>query len=295
MEQIKAIKEVSYIMNVTQIINEKWRDLSKQQKKLGNFFKENPERAAFMTAARVAKEAGVSEATVVRFAASLGFSGYQAFLKAMREETKGKLNSIKRMQIVSEKFRQQDILKNVLKADVVQIEKTLEFIDNKEFQKAIDYLIGAKTVYILALRSSAALAHFMGFYFNMLFENVKVISGNSAEGITEKMIRISEKDVVVGISFPRYSASVVGALQFAKSKKANVIAITDNENSPIVKYSDCCLFAKSEMDSFADSLVAPMSIINAIILAIGYRKKDELEQVFLDIEHEIEQQEVYDL
>lgn len=282
-------------MNVTQIINEKWRDLSKQQKKLGNFFKENPEHAAFMTAARVAKETGVSEATVVRFAASLGFSGYQSFLKAMREETKGKLNSIKRMQIVSEKFRQEDILKNVLKADVVQIEKTLEFIDNKEFQKAIDYLIGAKTVYILALRSSAALANFMGFYFNMLFENVKVISGNSAEGITEKMIRISEKDVVVGISFPRYSASVVGALQFAKSKKANVIAITDNENSPIVKYSDCCLFAKSEMDSFADSLVAPMSIINAIILAIGYRKKDELEQVFLDIEHEIEQQEVYDL
>ena len=188
-----------------------------------------------------------------------------------------------------------DILKNVLKSDMMQIEKTLDFIDSKEFQKAIDFLVGAKTVYILALRSSAALANFMGFYFNMLFENVKVISGNSAEGITEKMIRIDDMDAVVGISFPRYSASVVGGLQFAKSKNANVIAITDNENSPIVKFADCCLYAKSEMDSFADSLVAPLSIINAIILAIGYKKKDELEQVFLDIEREIEQQEVYDL
>ena len=282
-------------MNVEQIIDEKWEGLSKQQKKLGSFFKENPERSAFMTAAKVAKEAGVSEATVVRFAAALGFSGYQAFLAAMREETKGKLNSIKRMEIVSEKVGQEDILKNVLKSDMMQIEKTLGLIDSKEFQKAIDYLVNAKTVYILALRSSAALANFMGFYFNMLFENVKVISGNSAEGITEKMIRINESDVVVGISFPRYSASVVRGVQFAKSKAANIIAITDNENSPIVKFSDCCLFAKSEMDSFADSLVAPLSIINAIILAIGYKKKEELEQVFLDIEHEIEQQEVYDL
>lgn len=282
-------------MNVEQIIDEKWEGLSKQQKKLGIFFKENPERSAFMTAAKVAKEAGVSEATVVRFAAALGFSGYQAFLMAMREETKGKLNSIKRMEIVSEKVGQEDILKNVLKSDMMQIEKTLGLIDSKEFQKAIDYLVNAKTVYILALRSSAALANFMGFYFNMLFENVKVISGNSAEGITEKMIRIDENDVVVGISFPRYSASVVRGVQFAKSKAANIIAITDNENSPIVKFSDCCLFAKSEMDSFADSLVAPLSIINAIILAIGYKKKEELEQVFLDIEHEIEQQEVYDL
>lgn len=281
-------------MGVIEIIDSKWEDLSKQQKKLGNFFRENFERAAFMTAAKVAKETGVSEPTVVRFAAFLGFSGYQAFLKSMREDAKGKLNSIKRMQIVSEKFREEDILKNVLKSDMMQIEKTIERIDYKEFQKAVDCLTNAKTIYILGLRSSASLASFMGFYFNMLFENVKVISGDTAEGITEKMIRIDSSDAVVGISFPRYSASAVRGLSFAKSRGAEIIAITDSENSPIAKYASCSLFARSEMDSFADSLVAPLSIINAIILAIGYKKKEELSEVFEDLEREIEQQEVYD-
>ena len=281
-------------MGVIEIIDSKWGVLSKQQKKLGNFFRENFERAGFMTAAKVAKETGVSEPTVVRFAAHLGFSGYQAFLKVMREDAKGKLNSIKRMQIVSEKFREEDILKNVLKSDMMQIEKTIDRIDYTEFQKAVDYLTKAKTIYVLGLRSSASLASFMGFYFNMLFENVKVISGDTAEGITEKMIRIGDADAVVGISFPRYSASVVRGLSFAKSRGADIIAITDSENSPIVKYASCSLFARSEMDSFADSLVAPLSIINAIILAIGYKKKTELSEVFEDLEREIEQQEVYD-
>lgn len=281
-------------MGVIEIIDSKWNDLSKQQRKLADFFRENFERAAFMTAAKVALETGVSEPTVVRFAAFLGFSGYQTFLKAMREDAKGKLNSIKRMQIVSEKFREEDILKNVLKSDMLQIEKTIDGIDSSEFQRVIDSLTKAKTVYILGLRSSAALASFMGFYFNMLFENVKLVTGDTAEGITEKMIRIDEKDAVVGISFPRYSASSVRGLRFAKSRGADIIAITDSENSPIAEYATYSLFARSEMDSFADSLVAPLSIINAIILAIGYKKKDEFSKVFEDLEREIQEQEVYD-
>ena len=247
-----------------------------------------------MTAAKVAKETLVSEATVVRFAAFLGFSGYQAFLKAMREDAKGKLNSIKRMQIVSEKFGEDDILKNVLKSDMIQIEKTKEMVDLAEFRRAVDYLVEAKTVYIVGMRSSASLASFMGFYFNMLFENVKVVIGNSAESITEKMIRIKEGDTVLGISFPRYSSSAVKALGFAKERGANIICLTDNENSPIVKYASCSLYASSGMDSFADSLVAPLSIINAMILAVCYKKKTELGEIFEDLEREIEQQEVYD-
>ncbi len=280
--------------SVIEIIDEKQNELSKQQKKLGSFFKENAERAAYMTAARVSKETGISEATVVRFAANLGFSGYQAFLKSLREDSKGKLNSIKRMEIVSEKLREEDVLKNVLKSDMAQLEKTKENIDISQFQKAVEYLARAKTVYVVGMRSSASLASFMGFYFNMLFENVKVISGNSAESITEKMIRIGEGDVVVGISFPRYSASAVKALQFAKSRGADIISITDSENSPIVRYASCSVFASCEMDSFADSLVAPLSVINALILAICYKKKTELSKVFEDLEREIEQQEVYD-
>lgn len=279
---------------IIELIDEKWELFSRQQKKLGVFFKENLERAAYMTAAKVAKETSVSEATVVRFAAFLGFSGYQAFLKAMREDAKGKLNSIKRMQIVSEKFGEDDILKNVLKSDMIQIEKTKEMVDLAEFRRAVDYLVEAKTVYIVGMRSSASLASFMGFYFNMLFENVKVVIGNSAESITEKMIRIKEGDTVLGISFPRYSSSAVKALGFAKERGANIICLTDNENSPIVKYASCSLYASSGMDSFADSLVAPLSIINAMILAVCYKKKTELGEIFEDLEREIEQQEVYD-
>lgn len=279
---------------VIELIDEKWEFFSRQQKKLGTFFRENSERAAYMTASKVAKETCVSEATVVRFAAFLGFSGYQAFLKAMREDAKGRLNSIKRMQIVSEKFGEDDIVKNVLKSDMMQIEKTKEMLNLAEFHKAVDCLTRAKTVYIVGMRSSASLASFMGFYFNMLFENVKVVIGNSAESITEKMLRIGEGDAVVGISFPRYSASAVKALKFAKERGADIICITDNENSPIVKYASCSLYASCEMDSFADSLVAPLSIINAMILAICYKKKTELSRIFEDLEHEIEQQEVYD-
>ena len=279
---------------IIELIDENWKLFSRQQKKLGVFFKENLERAAYMTSAKVAKETGVSEATVVRFAAFLGFDGYRTFLKAMREEAKGKLNSIKRMQIVSEKFAEEDIVKNVLKSDMMQIEKTKEMIDLSQFHKAVDYLINAKTIYVVGMRSSATLASFIGFYFNMLFENVKVVIGNSAESITEKMLRIGEGDAVIGISFPRYSSSAVKALAFAKERGADIICVTDNENSPIVKYASCSLFASSEMDSFADSLVAPLSLINAMILAICYKKKTELGKIFEDLEREIEQQEVYD-
>lgn len=279
---------------IIEIINEKQKALSKQQRKLADFFKENSERAAYMTALKVSKETGVSEATVVRFASSLGFSGYQAFLKALREDAKGKLNSIKRMQIVSEKLGEDNILKNVLKSDMMQLEKTIDRIDTEEFKKCVDCLINSKNVYVVGMRSSASLASFMGFYFNMLFENVRVVIGNSAESITEKMLRISEKDVVIGISFPRYSSSAVKALGFSKERGAKVIAITDSENSPIVKFADFMLLASSEMESFADSLVAPLSVINALILAICYKKKTELNQVFEELEREIEQQEVYD-
>lgn len=280
--------------SVLKIINNKFGVLSKQQKKLGEFFIKNYERAAFMTAARVAAETGVSEATVVRFASFLGYEGYPDFQKAIKEDAKSRMNSIKRMEIVSEKIKEDDVLKNVLKSDMAQIEKTIDRIDTVQFHEAIDKIVNAKNIYIVGMRSSATLAAFMGFYFNMMFENVRVISGNSAEGVIEKMIRIDDKDVVIGISFPRYSASVIKALDFAKKRGSKIISITDSVNSPIVKYSECNLLASSEMDSFADSLVAPMSVINALILAIGYKKKTELERVFSDIEEVLEQQEVYD-
>lgn len=277
---------------ITELI--KGKKLSRQQKKLADFFIQNSEKAAFMTAAKVSKETGVSEPTVVRFAAALGFSGYTVFQKALREEAKGKLNAVLRMEIVSEKIGDTDVLKNVLKSDMAQLEKTRELIDKDEFSKAVEALISAKNIYIVGMRSCAALASFAGFYFNMIFENVKVISGNSAESITEKMIRIGTGDVVLGISFPRYSASVVKAVSFAKERGATVVTLTDGKNSPVAKFSDMLLTASSEMESFADSLVAPMSIINALILAVGYKKKTELSKTFAELEEVLEQQEVYD-
>lgn len=273
----------------------KGKKLSRQQRKLSEFFSKNSERAAFMTAARVSKETGVSEATVVRFAAALGFSGYTDFQRALREEAKGKLNSVKRMEIVSEKIGGSDVLKNVLKSDMAQLEKTRELIDKSEFSRAVEALISAKNIYIVGMRSCAALASFVGFYFNMMFENVKIISGNSAESITEKMIRTGSGDVVFGISFPRYSASVVKAVSFAKERGATVVTLTDGKNSPVANFSDIILTASSEMESFADSLVAPMSIINALILAVGYKKKTELSKTFEELEEVLKQQEVYDL
>ncbi len=279
---------------IENLIKENQHSFSKAQRRLAEYVLENLEKCGFLTAAKVAKNTGVSEATVVRFAGALGFSGYPQFQKTIREHCLLKLNSMQRMELVSEQIGNENTLKKVLKADINRIEKTSDIISEEVFSQAVDALVAADRVYVAGVRSSSALAQFASFYFNILFTNVRRITSSTAEDIPEQLIHAGEGDVVFGISFPRYSSAIVKGIEFAKKRGAKVIALTDSENSPIVKYADYVLIAKSDMNSFADSLVAPMSVINAIIYAAASRKKGEMANIFSELENIWDEYNVYD-
>lgn len=268
--------------------------LSKGQKLIANYVLEHYEKAVYLTAAKLGQIVGVSESTVVRFANELGYDGYPKFQEALEELVKSKLTALQRLEVTTGRINTQHILKSVLQTDEEKIRYTREQIDEVAFDGAIDKILKAKTIYILGVRSSAGLANFLGFYFNIIFENVKVISTNSASEIFEIIHRIHEEDVIIGISFPRYSRRVLKALEFAKNKSASVIAITDSYISPLANYSDYTLIGRSEMISFVDSLVAPLSIINAIIVAISLKKKDEISANLENLERIWVEYEVYD-
>ncbi len=268
--------------------------LSKGQKLIANYILEHYEKAVFLTAARLGAIVGVSESTVVRFANELGYDGYPKFQDALEELVKSKLTAMQRLEVTTDRINTNEVLKSVLQMDEDKIRYTREQIDNEAFNQAIEKIIGAKTIYVLGVRSCAGLASFLGFYLNIIFDNIKVINTNSISEMFEAIHRIDEKDVVIGISFPRYSKRVMKCLEFAQSKKASVIAITDSYISPIASYSDHALIGCSEMVSFVDSLVAPLSIINAIIVAISLRKKDEISVNLEKLENIWVEYEVYD-
>lgn len=270
------------------------QEFSKRQKSIADYIMDNYDRASYMTAAALAKAVGVSESTVVRFAAELGFDGYQKLQKRLQEVTRAQLTSLQRMEIASQKLHGSDILKSVLKSDVDKIEKTLQEIDKAQFDGAVETLLRAKNIYITGVRSAAALANFAGFYLNLLFENVHLVNTTGMDDIFEQMLWTSEGDVVLGMSFPRYSKNVLKALEYAKKRGATVIGITDSVHSPIVPLSDYSLIARSDMDSFVDSLVAPFSVINALIVAVGMKKKHEVQDSFTQLESIWEEYGVYD-
>ena len=251
--------------SIKKIITDNMTNFSKGQKRIAEYILESSDKCAYLKAAEVAEKTGVSEATVVRFASALGFSGYPQFQKKLREESLSKLTAIQRMELVSERIGSDDMLYKVLRADIGRIESTIDTVSEEMFMGAVKALVQARKVYVAGVRSAAGLASFAAFYFNVLFDSVKRVSNSMTEDVVEQMLHASENDVVLGISFPRYSNAIVKALAFAKRRGAKVIALTDSENSPIVQYADYILTAKSDMDSFADSLVAPMSIINALI------------------------------
>ncbi len=270
------------------------RHFSKSQEKIARYIEQDDKHAAFMTAAKLAKTVGVSEATVVRFANALGFAGYPEFQKQLRRETKVQLTAVDRIEIASESISENEIISKVLKSDMDKIEKTMGQLDRDGFNKAVDALFRAKHIYTVGVRSSASLAMFAGFYFNLLFKNSKVITQAGAEDIIEQFFHVGKGDVVVGISFPRYSNGIVRALEYAKSRGAFIIAVTDGPASPISGYADCCLYAPSDLDSFADSLVAPMSILNALIFTIGYKCRREAKETFEQLEMIWKDYDVYD-
>lgn len=257
-------------------IQESYAHLSKGQKRLADYVCENYDKAVFLTAAKLGEIVGVSESTVVRFATQLGYKGYPGFQKALEELVRNKLNSIQRMEVTYGRISQSEILETVLQSDIEKIKLTLAGIDQKVFELAIDTLLSARRIYVLGIRSCAPLAAFLSFYLNLICDNVTLVNTNSSSEIFEQLIRISEEDVIVGISFPRYSMRTLKALEFASNRQAKVITLTDSVHSPMTLYSSCNLIARSDMASIVDSLVAPLSVINALVVALCMKKQDDV-------------------
>ena len=267
---------------------------SKGQKQIARFILEHYDKAAFMTASRLGVTVGVSESTVVRFATYLGCDGYPHLQRALQEMIRNKLTSVQRMEVAGDRMGGRDVLQTVLHADTDMIRVTLDEIDRDAFQGAVDALMGAKRIYILGVRSSSALASFLGFYFNLLFENVTLVHTNSVSEIFEQVLRVGPGDVLFGISFPRYSKRTLSAMKYARDRGARVIALTDSQLSPLARVADHVLLARSDMASFVDSLVAPLSVINALIVAVGMSRRDEIEQTFNKLERIWEEYDVYE-
>ena len=257
-------------------IEEKYPKMSKGQKRLADYVCKNYDKAVFLTAAKLGETVGVSESTVVRFAIQLGYKGYPGFQKALEELVRTKLNSIQRMEVTYGRISQSEILETVLHSDIEKIKQTLAVIDHKAFNLAIDTILNARKIYVIGIRSCAPLASFFSFYLNLVCDNVTPVTTNSSSEIFEQLIRIGEEDVIVGISFPRYSMRTLKALEFASNRKAKVITLTDSVHSPMNLYSSCNLIARSDMASIVDSLVAPLSVINSLIVALCMKKQKEV-------------------
>ena len=277
MKEKEDFKVVENSTNELQMrIEEKYRDLSKGQKRVAEYVLDNYDKAVFLTAARLGEVVGVSESTVVRFATQLGYKGYPEFQKALEELVRNRLNSIQRMKVTYGRISQSQILETVLQSDIEKIKQTMNGIDHSAFNQAIDTILNARKIYVLGIRSCAPLAAFMSFYLNLLCDNVIAVNTNSSSEIFEQLIRIGEEDVIIGISFPRYSQRTLKALEFASKRKAKIITLTDSAHSPINIYSSCNLIARSDMASIVDSLVAPLSVVNALIVALCMKKQEEV-------------------
>ena len=275
-------------------IQEKYEEFSKGQKLIADYIISQYDKAAFMTASKLGEVVGVSESTAVRFATKLGFEGYPELQKLLQDLIKSKLTSVQRIAVSSSRMSPENILKSVLQSDMDKIKNTFEHIDQDEFNTIVQCILEANKIYILGVRSSAALASFLGFYFNLIFDNVRLVHTTSVSEMFEQIVRASEGDVVIGISFPRYSKRTIKAMQFAKDKGSTVIAITDNKKSPVSVNADYTLTAESDMASFVDSLVAPLSVINALIVAIGNKKETEVYQIFERLEKIWDEYQVYE-
>ena len=275
-------------------INESYSRLSKGQKLLATYITDNYDKAVFLTAARLGEVVGVSESTVVRFATHLGYKGYPEFQNALEELVRNKLNSIQRMEVTYGRITQSEILETVLQSDIEKIKMTLSAIDHKAFNWAIDTLLEAKRIYVVGIRSCAPLASFMGFYLNLVCDNVITVNTNSSSEIFEQMVRIGKDDVIIGISFPRYSMRTLKAMEFANNRNAKVITLTDSVHSPMNLYSSCNLIADSDMASIVDSLVAPLSVINALIVALCMKNRKKVAKTLEMLEDIWDEYQVYE-
>lgn len=278
--------------DLMRLIQVKFPRLSKGQKLIAEYILKNYDKAAFMTAAKLGNAVGVSESTVVRFANELNFSGYPKLQKALQELIKNKLTTVQRLELSNDYVSDGDALRGVLKADMENIRATLEKINNQTFEQVLNSIFKANKIYIIGLRSSTAIAEFLGFYLNVILQNVRMVSYGISD-IFEQMINVQEGDLVIGIGFPRYAAKTIDALDFAKGRGADVVAITDSLLSPLATKADYTLIAQSNMASFVDSLVAPLSVVNALIIAVGMREKENISKTFNNLEEIWQEYNVY--
>lgn len=274
-------------------INECYPRMSKGRKKLATYICDHYEQAVFMTAAQVAEVVGLSESTVVRFAMSIGYEGYPEFQKSLVNWASDKFGSVEKVGRRFGKSGEGEILSSILQSDISNIENTINNIDVAAFKTAVDIILKARTVYIVGLRSCAPLADFLCFYLNMIRGNVVLIRTTSVSEMFEQMIRIGSRDCIIGISFPRYSMRTLKCMEFANDRNAKVITITDSIHSPMNLYSSCNLLAKSEMASIVDSLVAPLSVINALVVALCMKRPDEVKQDLKMLEETWNNYQVY--
>ena len=274
-------------------IDKNYEQMSKGQKLLADYILKNYDKAVFLTAAKLGKVVGVSESTVVRFATQLGYQGYPGFQKALEELVRNKLNSIQRMEVTYGRISQSEILASVLQSDIEKIKLTLANMDQNAFELAVDTILNAKRIYVVGIRSCAPLANFLSFYLNLIFDNVTSVHTNSSSEIFEQLIRIGAEDVIIGISFPRYSMRTLKALEFASNRKAKVITLTDSVHSPMTLYSSCNLIARSDMAPIVDSLVAPLSVVNALVVALCMKKQKDVIATLETLEQIWDEYQVY--
>ncbi len=257
-------------------MNDRFTKMSKGHKAIAAFIADHYEQAVFMTAAKLGETVGVSESTVVRFATGIGYDGYPEFQKVLEEWVKNKLNKVQKIGAKYGKSSQSEILASVLNSDVEKIKDTIVNLDPVAFEAAVDIILDAKTIYIVGIRSCEPLAEFLHFYLNMIRGGVILLKTTSVTELFEQMLRINDKDAIIGISFPRYSMRTLKAMEFANDRNAKVITITDTIHSPMNLYSSCNLLARSDMVSIVDSLVAPLSVINALVVALCLKRPEEV-------------------
>ena len=280
--------------DILSVLEEKAHTFSKGQRKIAAYITEYYDKAAFMTASRLGKAVGISESTVVRFAVELGYDGYPTMQKAMQEMVLNRLTSVQRIGVANDHIGDQDVLSTVLQADADKLRQTNDTVDRESFHAAVQAILGARRIYLLGVRSASVLVNFLGYYLNYMFDNVHMITASGTSEVFEKLVNVSQEDVVIAFSFPRYSASTVKGVQYCHSVGAKVIGLTNSNLSPLGQVSDYVLVAKSDMVSLVDSLVAPLSVVNALIVALAAGREQELEKTFNTLEKVWEEYHVYE-
>ena len=294
MKEIITPEECKMANDILDILSDRQSTFSKGQRRIAQYITESYDKAAFMTANRLGKTVGVSESTVVRFAVDLGFDGYPSMQKAMQEMVLNRLTSVQRIEVANDRIGDQDVVSMVVQSDMEKLRQTGESLSREEFNAAVQAILNAKRVYILGVRSAAPLAEFLGYYLNYMFNNVHVITGCGTSEMFEKIVGVDASDAVIAFSFPRYSSATTKGAQYCRSTGATVIGITDNRESPLGQSSDHVLCAKSDMVSLVDSLVAPLSVVNALIVAIASKRQKELQNTFASLERIWDQYNVYE-